>query len=76
MYTQIHYQRGLLAKNQELTEIFDTEILSYLKYQFKKDYLKYRTLTPLICGTVIKRNDNQDILTGNLKCSGHLFIAN
>ena len=47
----------MLAKNQDLTEIFDQEILDYLKYIFKKDFLKYRTMTPLICGTVVKKNE-------------------
>ena len=35
-YTQIHYERGLIAKNKDLTEIHDPAILKELKYAFNK----------------------------------------
>lgn len=67
MYTQIFYQRGILAQNKGLTEVTDPAIVEELTYQYKKDYLSYRTNTPLICGTVVKREHGHGVFDRKLK---------
>lgn len=63
----MHYQRGLLAQNRDLVEIRDKEILDELDYQFKKDFLKHRTTTPIICGSFVKRSPGQGLFDRKLK---------
>ena len=36
----------MIAQNKDLTEIFDLEILDFLKYEFKKNYTIYKNDTP------------------------------
>lgn len=57
----------MIAQNKDLTEIFDLEILDFLKYEFKKNYTIYKNDTPLICGTLINRNRYQNIFDRKLK---------
>lgn len=66
-YTQIHYERGVLACNRELIEIKDTKILKELRYQYEKDYLENRSETPMICGTVVSREPGQGVFDRKLK---------
>lgn len=66
-YTQIYYERGILSQNHELREIVDQDILDHLKYQFKKDYLKNRTSTPQISGTVVSRGSHHAAFERKLK---------
>ena len=41
--------------NKELIEIRDEQMLAHLKYEYNKEYLLYRTDTPIIRGTVVNR---------------------
>ena len=63
----IFYQRGVLARNQDLTEIFDKNILEFLKYEYKKNFTIYKSDTPLICGTLVNKNNFQNIFDRKLK---------
>ena len=54
-YTQVHYQRGILARNRGLVEIKEKKIVEELRYRYNRDYLQNRTDTPLIMGTVVNR---------------------
>lgn len=58
-YTLIFFERGVLAQNRELKEITDEKILKELKYEFNKEFLKNRTLTPLISGSFINKEYGQ-----------------
>ena len=49
------YERSSVAHNKELIEIRDEQMLAHLKYEFNKEYLLYRTDTPIIRGTVVNR---------------------
>ena len=51
----IFYERSSVAHNKELIEIRDEQMLAHLKYEFNKEYLLYRTDTPIIRGTVVNR---------------------
>ena len=53
--TMIFYERGEDAKNSDLIEINDPVFLNELKEDFINNYSTYGTLTPLICGTVVKK---------------------
>lgn len=74
-YTQIYYQRGILANNKDFQEVRDPEILKELEYQFKKDYLQYRTLTPIIMGSVVNRRLGQGVFERKLKMLRTPFYA-
>jgi len=63
----IFYQRGIFAGNQDLTEIFDKDILEFLKYEHKKNFTIYKSDTPLICGTLVNNNSSQNIFDRKLK---------
>lgn len=63
----LFYERGILSQNKDLIEIKDKKILNELAYQYKKDYLTYRTSTPLISGTVVTSKNNQGIFERKLK---------
>lgn len=67
IYVQVHYQRGLFASNADLVEITDKELIEELHYQYKKEFLKYRTTTPLICGSLVKRLPGQGLFERKLK---------
>ena len=43
----------MIALNHGLVEIEDEQIISKLRYHFKKNYLEFRNKTPIICGTVV-----------------------
>lgn len=66
-YTQIHYERGVLATNKELVEIKDPLLLKELRYQYEKEFLNNRTETPIICGTIVNRRATQDVFDRKLK---------
>lgn len=66
-YTQIYFERGICANNNNLTEITNEKILKQIRYDFNKEFLKNRTLTPLICGTIINRARGQGPFTRKLK---------
>ena len=63
----IFYHRSILAKNQDLIEVFDQDILNYLQYNYKKNYTSYKADTPLISGTLIAKNPYQKTFDRNLK---------
>ena len=58
-YTLIFFERGVLAQNRELTEITDEAVLRDLKYDFNKDFLNNRTMTPLISGSFVNKDYHQ-----------------
>lgn len=66
-YTQVHYQRGVLARNKGLLEITDKKIVGELRYQYCKDYLNNRTDTPLIMGSVVRKFERQRLFERKLK---------
>ena len=51
----IFYERGALAKNTGLVEILDIGFLEDLKDEFNRNYFKYKSNTPIICGTIVNK---------------------
>lgn len=66
-YTMIFFERGILAQNNELKEITDDKVLKMLRYEFNKDYLKSRSMTPQICGTIIQKESFYSTFQRKLK---------
>lgn len=66
-YTMIFFERGLLAQNRDLTEITDEAVLKELRYEFNKDFLKTRTMTPQISGTVVRKDSSYATFQRKLK---------
>ena len=56
-----------MAKNLDLIEIKDQSILQDLEYDFQKNYLIYQTYTPIICGSIVKKHQNQSVFERKLK---------
>ncbi len=50
-----------------MTEIFDKDILQFLKYEYKKNFTIYKSDTPLICGTLVNKNSFQNLFDRKLK---------
>jgi len=50
-----------------LTEIFDKDILEFLKYEYKKNFTIYKSDTPLICGTLENKNRFLNIFDRKIK---------
>lgn len=50
----VFYERGIIAKNEGFIEIKDKDILEHLQYEFNKNYTRFMTKTPLICGSLVK----------------------
>lgn len=51
----IFYERGTLAANIDLTEIDDPEILKQLKYDYKRNKIGLRNMTPYIFGSLVNK---------------------
>jgi len=66
-YVCIFYERSAVALNTGLIEIRDEQLLAHLKYEYNKEYLLYRTDTPLIRGTVVNRLQSQERFERPLK---------
>ena len=66
-YTIIFFEKGMFSKNPELVEIFDKDFIADLRLEFNRNYLKYKTLVPLICGSVVNKGNNQGIFDRKLK---------
>lgn len=66
-YTQIFYERGILACNRELAEVRDPEVLDELRFQYENSGNANKTLTPLICGTLINHKPGQAVFERKLK---------
>lgn len=45
----------MFSKNPELVEIFDKDFIADLRLEFNRNYLKYKTLVPIICGSIVNR---------------------
>jgi hypothetical protein len=54
----IFYERGSMAKNNDFVEIKEKTILEHLTYDYKKNYLEFRSDTPLISGSLVNRKVN------------------
>lgn len=57
----------MFSKNPELVEIFDEEFIDSMRQEFNQNYLKYKTLVPIICGSVVNRGFNQGTFDRKLK---------
>lgn len=56
-----------MAQNPGLTEIMDKSILKELRYEYQRNKWSYRTLTPLISGTVVNRGPGYHLFERKLK---------
>ena len=56
-YTLIFFERGIISHNDGLKEIKDESFIKRLKYDFNIDYLRHRTYSPMIMGTVVKSDE-------------------
>ena len=51
----IFYERGNYAKNPGLVEILDIDFLEDLKMDYNRNFFKYKSNTPIICGTIVNK---------------------
>ena len=66
-YTVIFFEHGLLARNEDLTEITDPSIIAQLKYDFNQSFLEHRTYTPQIMGTIVAKRKEQGVFDRPLR---------
>ena len=64
--TMIFYERNLLL-NDDLVEVTNEEFLSKLKKDFLRNYSKFNSLDPFICGTVVNKAIGQPQFDRKLK---------
>ena len=63
----IFYDRSIFNHNRGLVEITDKEFLNKLKVDHNRKYGMYKSMTPIICGTVINNGLDQPIFERKLK---------
>ena len=66
-YTMIFYDRYMLSHNSGLIEIKDKEFVQKLKFDHNTNYGKYKSMTPIICGTVTNKSYHMKIFQRKLK---------
>ena len=52
----IFYNRSILNKNEDLTEIKDIDFLKELKTDFESNFQHYGSNTPIISGTIVNKS--------------------
>ena len=52
-------RRGILQSNEGLVEIKNTEFVEKLKKDFNNNYHHFRSMAPIICGTVVGKDFKQ-----------------
>ena len=51
----IFYDRTLFSHNNGLVEIKDKEFINIMKKEHNLNYGIYKTMTPIICGTIVNK---------------------
>jgi len=54
----IFYDRAIFSHNSGLVEIKDKEFVNKLKLDHNYNYGTYKSMTPIICGTIINKAHN------------------
>ena len=65
--TMIFYDRNIMALNEDLIEIKNKEFVTKLKKDFDYNYSKFYSMSPIICGTIVKRGLGQPHFDRKLK---------
>jgi len=63
----IFYNRAIISHNSDLVEIKDKELVEKLKLDHNYNYGTYKSMTPIICGTIINKGCNQKVFERKLK---------
>ena len=63
----VFYDRAILGNNSGLVEIKDKEFVRKLKLDHNYNYGTYKSMTPIICGTITNKAHNQKVFERKLK---------
>ena len=63
----IFYDRWMFSHNLGLAEIKDVKFLAELKADFNRNFVNYKSMTPIICGTVVNKSHYQKTFDRKLK---------